>query len=114
MIFCQVILEKSGKLVYSPSLSQFTTLINTTSKDMISMLSTIQRLKNNDSGDTIAASIANEDEVLKAMITIMGGNLHPCELNTNRDWNNGLCLQECQLSLGKCRSVYMMQFFLSA
>jgi hypothetical protein len=40
---------------------------------MISMLSTIQRLKNQDSGDTIAASIANEDEVLKAMITIMGG-----------------------------------------
>lgn len=40
---------------------------------MISMLSTIQRLKNQDSGDTIAACIANEDEVLKAMITIMGG-----------------------------------------
>jgi hypothetical protein len=40
---------------------------------MISMLSTIQRLKHHDSGDTIAASIANEDDVLKAMITIMGG-----------------------------------------
>jgi hypothetical protein len=68
--------------VYSPSLGQFTTLINTTSKDMISMLSAIQRLKNQDSGDTIAACIANEDEVLKAMITIMGGPLKSISCST--------------------------------
>ena len=69
----RVVLEKSGKLVFSPSLNQLTTMINTTSKEMISVLSSIPRLKGQEKMDSIAASIANEEEVLKSIISIMGG-----------------------------------------
>ena len=48
-------------------------MINATSKSMIDMLGTIQRLKVSDNTESIASVIANEEEVLKTMITIMGG-----------------------------------------
>eukprot|EP00960_Hanusia_phi_P047139 758242-Hanusia_phi.AAC.10 len=93
----RVVLDSSSKVAFSPSLSDLTQMINSCSKELISMLDVIPRLhrlveaevrreladadgpgaqredKHGGRQESIATCIANEDEILKVMVAIMGG-----------------------------------------